>query len=45
MRDFDWGTSRRLASGRTLREWELVAYDKEIEIVPQEDPRCPGDLQ
>jgi FtsP/CotA-like multicopper oxidase with cupredoxin domain len=34
LRDFDWGKSRRLAGGRTLREWELVAYDKEIEIVP-----------
>jgi FtsP/CotA-like multicopper oxidase with cupredoxin domain len=34
MRDFDWGKARRLAGGRTLREWELVAYDKEIEIVP-----------
>src|SRR4029077_13532734 len=26
--------TRRLAGGRTLREWELIAYDKEIEIVP-----------
>jgi FtsP/CotA-like multicopper oxidase with cupredoxin domain len=34
MRDFDWGKTRRLAGGRLLREWELVAYDKEIEIVP-----------
>jgi FtsP/CotA-like multicopper oxidase with cupredoxin domain len=34
LRDFDWGTTRRLAGGRTLREWRLVAYDKEIEIVP-----------
>ena len=34
LRDFDWGKSRRLAGGGTLREWELVAYDKEIEIVP-----------
>jgi FtsP/CotA-like multicopper oxidase with cupredoxin domain len=33
-RDFDWGKTRRLAGGRTLREWELVAYDKEIEVVP-----------
>jgi FtsP/CotA-like multicopper oxidase with cupredoxin domain len=33
-RDFDHGKTRRLASGRLLREWELVAYDKEIEIVP-----------
>jgi FtsP/CotA-like multicopper oxidase with cupredoxin domain len=34
VRDFDWGTTRRLAGGRTLRTWKLVAYDKEIEIVP-----------
>ena len=34
LRDFDHGTSRRLASGRTLREWTLVAEDKEIEIAP-----------
>jgi len=33
LRDFDWGRTRRLAGGRTLREWELVASDKEIEIV------------
>jgi FtsP/CotA-like multicopper oxidase with cupredoxin domain len=33
LRDFDWGKTRRLAGGRTLREWELVASDKEIEIV------------
>jgi FtsP/CotA-like multicopper oxidase with cupredoxin domain len=34
LRDFDWGTTRRLAGGRTLREWKLVAYDKQIEIIP-----------
>jgi FtsP/CotA-like multicopper oxidase with cupredoxin domain len=34
LRDFDWGKAKRLAGGGTLREWELVAYDKEIEIVP-----------
>jgi FtsP/CotA-like multicopper oxidase with cupredoxin domain len=34
VRDFDEGKTRRLAGGRVLREWELVAYDKEIEIVP-----------
>jgi manganese oxidase len=33
LRDFDWGTTRRLAGGRT-REWKLVAYDREIEIIP-----------
>ena len=34
LRDFDWGRTHRLASGRTLREWELVAGDKEIEVAP-----------
>jgi FtsP/CotA-like multicopper oxidase with cupredoxin domain len=34
LRDFDYGRSRRLASGRTLREWTLVAEDKEIEVAP-----------
>jgi len=34
LRDFDEGKTRTLAGGRTLRQWELVAYDKEIEIVP-----------
>ena len=34
LRDFDHGKTRRLASGRTLREWTLVAADKEIEIAP-----------
>jgi FtsP/CotA-like multicopper oxidase with cupredoxin domain len=34
LRDFDWGTTRRLASGQVLREWELVAAEKEIEVVP-----------
>ena len=34
LRDFDWGKTRRVAGGRVLREWELVAYDKEIEVVP-----------
>jgi FtsP/CotA-like multicopper oxidase with cupredoxin domain len=34
IRDFDWGKTSRLAGGRVLREWKLVAYDKEIEIVP-----------
>ena len=34
LRDFDWGTTRRLASGRTLREWQVVAADKEIEVAP-----------
>jgi FtsP/CotA-like multicopper oxidase with cupredoxin domain len=34
LRDFDGGRTRRLASGRTLREWEVVAEDKEIEVAP-----------
>jgi FtsP/CotA-like multicopper oxidase with cupredoxin domain len=33
LRDFDWGTTRRVGGGR-VREWELTAYDKEIEVVP-----------
>ena len=28
LRDFDYGKTRRLASGRVLREWEIVAQDK-----------------
>jgi FtsP/CotA-like multicopper oxidase with cupredoxin domain len=34
LRDFDRGRTRRLPTGRVLREWELVAVDKEIEIAP-----------
>ena len=34
LRDFDRGTTRRLASGRVLREWEIVAVDREVEIAP-----------
>ena len=34
VRDFDEGTTRRLASGRVLREWELIASEKEIEVAP-----------
>jgi FtsP/CotA-like multicopper oxidase with cupredoxin domain len=34
LRDFDWGTTRRLAGGRVLREWTLVAQDREIEVAP-----------
>ena len=34
LRDFDLGKSRRLASGRVLREWQLVAADKDIEVAP-----------
>ena len=34
IRDFDYGSTRRLPGGRTLREWEIVAVDKEIEVAP-----------
>jgi len=34
LRDFDWGKVTRTASGRVLREWELIATDREIEIMP-----------
>jgi FtsP/CotA-like multicopper oxidase with cupredoxin domain len=34
VRDFDWGRTSKLPDGRTLREWQLVASDREIEIAP-----------
>ena len=34
LRHFDYGQTTRLASGRVLRQWELVAGDKEIEVAP-----------
>jgi FtsP/CotA-like multicopper oxidase with cupredoxin domain len=34
VRDFDWGRTTRTASGRVVREWELVALDREIEVAP-----------
>jgi FtsP/CotA-like multicopper oxidase with cupredoxin domain len=34
LRDFDHGRTRRLASGRVLREWELVASDNDVEVAP-----------
>jgi FtsP/CotA-like multicopper oxidase with cupredoxin domain len=34
LRDFDWGKTRRTASGRVIREWTLVAQDKEITVAP-----------
>ncbi len=34
LRDFDWGRARRLPNGRTLREWEIVASDMEVEVAP-----------
>jgi manganese oxidase len=33
LRDFDAGTVRRV-NGRTVREWELIAQDKTIEVAP-----------
>jgi FtsP/CotA-like multicopper oxidase with cupredoxin domain len=33
LRDFDRGTVRR-EGGRTVREWTLIAQDKEIEVAP-----------
>jgi manganese oxidase len=33
LRDFDEGTLRRVG-GRTVREWEIVAEDKEVEVAP-----------
>jgi FtsP/CotA-like multicopper oxidase with cupredoxin domain len=34
LREFDHGRARRTATGRVVREWELVAADREIEIAP-----------
>ncbi len=34
LRDFDYGQTRRLPGGRTLREYTIVARDKEIEVAP-----------
>jgi len=34
LRDFDYGTTKRLAGGRVLREWTLFASDKDIEVAP-----------
>ena len=34
VRDFDWGTTRRLPDGRVLREWELIASDQDVEVAP-----------
>ena len=34
VRDFDWGTTHRLASGRVVREWTMYAADQEIEVAP-----------
>jgi FtsP/CotA-like multicopper oxidase with cupredoxin domain len=49
LRDFDLGRTSRLPGGRTLREWDVLAEDKEIEIAPgvkfaawTYDGRVPG---
>ncbi|MDP9228656.1 MAG: multicopper oxidase domain-containing protein [Actinomycetota bacterium] len=34
LREFDWGKTTKLGSGRVLREWTLVAGDREIEVAP-----------
>ena len=34
LREFDHGRTRRMAGGRVLREWELTAVDKDIEVAP-----------
>ena len=34
VRSFDYGEATRMADGTTVREWEIAAYDKEIEIAP-----------
>ena len=34
LRDFDEGRTRRTAAGRVVREWTLVAEDKQIEVAP-----------
>jgi len=34
VRDFDLGSTSRLPDGRTLREWTIIAQDREIEVAP-----------
>ena len=34
LRDFERGTTSKLPDGRTLREFELVAIDREVEVAP-----------
>ena len=34
LRDFDRGKTSKLPDGRTLREFELVAIDREVEVAP-----------
>src|SRR4030042_4646991 len=32
--DFDYGNVSTLPDGRTMREWEIVSYNKSIAVVP-----------
>jgi FtsP/CotA-like multicopper oxidase with cupredoxin domain len=32
--DFDYGTVSALPDGRTLRQWEITSYNKNVEVVP-----------
>jgi FtsP/CotA-like multicopper oxidase with cupredoxin domain len=34
VRDFDYGKTSKLPDGRTLREWTVIAEDKEVEVAP-----------
>ena len=34
LESFDWGRESTLADGRTLREYDMVAVDQEIEVAP-----------
>jgi FtsP/CotA-like multicopper oxidase with cupredoxin domain len=34
LRDFDWGKTSRLPSGRVVREWELYASNRDVEVAP-----------
>jgi hypothetical protein len=34
VRTFEYGEATKMADGTTVREWEIAAYDKEIEIAP-----------
>jgi FtsP/CotA-like multicopper oxidase with cupredoxin domain len=34
LRDFDYGRTSVGADGRTVREWEVIAEDREIEVAP-----------
>jgi manganese oxidase len=34
LRDFDMGKTTRMASGRVLREWTLVAGEQDVEVAP-----------